>query len=157
MTYVKRSKAKWTITIISFVMSIIMFGAFIFGIFNRPSESTDEVGLFGWGIGNVDENGKVIESKKSIYTKDLQLVSGLKITLDDEATITYKVAFYDEDKNYISVTDSLDDNYDSASTPETAKYFRIIVTPPQIDGEDVKINAFTVNKYAKQLEVIYNK
>lgn len=157
MTERRKHNIKWVITIISFVMSLVMFGAFIFGIFNKSDKTTDDMGLFDWGIGTVDEGGKVVDSKKSAYTKDLESVNGLEITLDDDATVTYKVAFYDEDKNYISVTEVLDENYDATLTPENAKYFRVVVTPYQVDGEDVKINVFNVNKYVKQLDVTFSK
>ena len=154
--YRRKNKARWAITLITFFMTIIMFSTFMFGIINKSSE-TANVGVLGWAIGNVGDDGKIVESKESIYTRQLNLVDGLKITYDDEATVKYKVAFYDEDKKYISTTDALDEDYDSTLTPETAKYFRIIVTPRQVDGENVKINSFTAIKYANQLEIEYVK
>ena len=157
MAKMSKSKKMRIITIISFVMSVVMFGAFLFGIFNKPSETT-EIGLLDWGIGSVDSTtGKAVESYKSIYTKDLATVNGLEITVEDDATLTYKVIFYDEDKGFVSATEALDDDLDATSIPETAKYFRICVTPNQVDGEDVKVNAFSLNKYAKQLNVTFTK
>ena len=154
---ISKAKTKWIITVISFVMSLIMFGAFIFGIFNKPTD-TKELDLLDYGIGTIDSTtGKAVESRKSIYSKDLETVNGLEITVDDDANVTYKVAFYDEDKNFVSVTEALDDNFDVSSIPEGAKFFRLAITPNQVDGEDVKISALNMNKYAKQLEVVFTK
>ena len=154
--YRRKNKARWALTLITFFMTIIMFSTFIFGIINKSSETAD-VGLLGWSVGNVGADGKIVESKESIYTRELNLVEGMEITYADEATVKYKVVFYDEDKNYISTTEDISKDYDSTSTPETAKYFRVIVTPRQVDGENVKINSFTAFKYANQLEIVYNK
>lgn len=154
----KKSKILLWITIISFVMSVIMFGAFIVGLARPSDNNTDTVGTFDYSLGTVDETGKLVESKKSIVQKEMQTVSGMKIELDEEAaTVTYKVSFYDEDKNYISTTEALDEDYNAELTPENASYFRVIITPYQVDGEDVEISVWSINKYAKQLEVSYNK
>ena len=154
----KKSKIILWITVISFIMSAIMFGAFVVGL-ARPSEkNTDTVGRFGYSLGTVDETGKLVESKKSIVQKEMQTVSGMKIELDEEAaTVTYKVSFYDEDKNYISTTEALSADYSAELTPENASYFRVIITPYQVDGEDVELFVWNMSKYTKQLEVSYNK
>ena len=101
--YRRKNKARWAITLITFFMTIIMFSTFMFGIINKSSE-TANVGVLGWAIGNVGDDGKIVESKESIYTRQLNLVDGLKITYDDEATVKYKVAFYDEDSEYLPRT-----------------------------------------------------
>lgn len=157
MSYKRKSKVRWTITIISFVMSIIMFGAFVFGLFTAPPKTTDNVGALDYVIGSIDDSGKMIESYKSIYTKDMHSVSGLKVEVEkDSSFITYKVVFYDEDKNYISATEALANNYDETLAPEGAEYFRVVVTPNQVDGEDVVITALNIKKYSKQIAITYN-
>lgn len=152
-----KSKIKWTITIISFVLSIFLFGAFVINLTNRAPETTDELGRLDYALGTIDEEGKILESKKSMYSKELQLIKGLKIELSENSTITYKIVFYDEDKAYISTTESLDVAYSSDLEVEGAKYFRVIITPFQVDGEDVILTAFNMGKYIDQLEVIFNK
>ena len=156
MTAAKRSKAKWIITIVSFVMSIIMFSAFIFGIFTKPGETTENVGTSDYGFGNIDDAGKVVQSYKAMYMKDMQTVTGLDIEVNDETSVlTYKVVFYDEEKAYVSATETLSDDFDATSIPENAKYFRVVIIPNQIDGEDVILNIFNVSNYAKKLAVSY--
>ena len=154
----KKSKLILWITIISFIMSAVMFGAFVVGLTRPDEDNTDTVGTFGYSLGTVDESGKVVESKKSAIQKEMQTVSGMDIQLDEEtATVTYKVVFYDENKDYISTTESLSADYDAELTPENAKFFRVIITPYQVDGEDVELSVWNMSKYTKQLEVSYNK
>ena len=90
--------------------------------------------------------------------KDTESVEGLTIDIDeDNATISYRVAFYDEEGEFVSITDYLETDYDETVTPETAESFRVLITPDQVDGEDVEINIFTIAKYANQLDVAYSK
>ena len=154
----RRSNIKWKITIISFIMSVIMFTAFVVGLFNPPGSTTETVGVLGYAIGNIDEDGKIVQSYKSMYMKNMQSTSGLEIDLNDETSmITYRVVFYDEDKEFISTTEVLDDDYDTSLTPEEAKFFRVIITPNQVDGDDVVVTALNISKFVKQLAVTYNK
>ena len=83
---------------------------------------------------------------------------GCTIDIDeDNATISYRVVFYDEEGEYLSTTEALETDYDETTTPETAESFRVVITPDQVDGEDVEISIFTMSKYANQLDVAYNK
>ena len=159
MNYARKEKFKWIVMILSFVMSAVMFCTFIFGIVNNSSTSTTAtLSASDYAIGTIDEeSGKILESKKSAYTKQMYDIADVKITLDEEtATVTYKVAYYDEDEKFISVSEELSEDY-ILTAPENAKYFRLVVTPYMVDGEDVSISIFNKSKYVKQLEVIYKK
>lgn len=154
----RNSTLKWIAIALSLVLSIVAVCSAMIGIFKSPSDAPDEVGLFGYSLGTVDESGKVVESKKSAIQKEMQTVNGMDIQLDEEtATVTYKVVFYDENKDYISTTESLSVDYNAELTPENAKYFRVIITPYQVDGEDVTLTLFNKAKYVEQLEVTYKK
>ena len=153
----KKDKMKTLLIVLSFVLSLITTIAVCFGISNA-TKTTQSVSKSEFVLGSVDESGKVIESKKSIVMENAKNVDGLTIDIDEEnATITYRVVFYGEDGEYLSTTESLETDYDATSTPETAETFRVVITPYQVDGEDVKIGYFTINKYAKQLDITYNK
>ena len=84
-------------------------------------------------------------------------VDGIEIKVNDNATITYKVAFYDEDKEFIEMSSALDEDFDIADLPEGAEYFKVVITPNQVDGEDVKITILNVAHYANMLKITYNK
>ena len=153
----KKDKMKTLLIVLSFVLSVITTIAVCFGIANA-TKTTKSVSKSEYVLGSVDESGKVIESKKSIVMENAKNVDGLTIDIDEEnATVSYRVVFYGEDGEYLSTTESLETDYDATSTPETAETFRVVITPYQVDGEDVKIGYFTINKYAKQLEITYNK
>ena len=106
----------------------------------------------------VDENGKRVESKRSIVMKDTRNVDGLTIDIDEEnATVSYRVVFYGVDGEYLSTTESMTTDYEKKDTPDDAETFRVVVTPNKVDGEDVEIGVLDVGKYASQLAVTYKK
>lgn len=152
----KTNKSKWIVTLVAFLLiAAVLVG---FGVKISQQEKTVTLNSFGYSVGGVNSTtGKVIETKKSIYTKNLGNVAGMEIEIGEDATITYKVAFYDEDKDFISMTDAQSDDFDNANIPELAKYFRVVITPNQVDGEDVTINTLSIAKYANMLKITYNK
>ena len=138
-------------------MSVVALLSATFGIFGNKGEDVNEVGRFDWVLGTVNEDGKMVDSKQNIVTEALYELTGAEIAIDKDANVTYKVVFYDEDKNYVSMTEALDADFDATKIPEKAVYFRVIVTPSEVDGEAVKINPLFINKYAKQLEITLAK
>lgn len=121
-------------------------------------EKTKNVGFTNYAIGDVSvEDGKILESKQHIYTKGHLKTQDIEITLDEDATITYKVYFYDEDKEFISATNALNADYTANSTPEGAKYCRVVITPAQVDGEAVTVTAFNMAKYTSQVKIVVTK
>lgn len=156
MTTKKKNKLKWFLTITSVILSIATLVAVCVGLKNLTD--TKSVSKSDYAIGTINETGKIVESKQSAYMKDAESVDGLVIEIDEEtATITYKVAFYDEDGKFISMTENQDADFDTTNIPETADTFRVVVTPYQVDGENVELNIFNVGKYTSQLDVSFNK
>ena len=157
MTERKKSKLKMVLSIVSVVLSVMTLIALVIGL-NNIATSTKNVSNSDYAIGTISEAGKIVESKQSAYMKDAESVDGLVIELDeDTATITYKVAFYDEDGKFISMTESLDADFDATNIPENADTFRVVITPYQVDGENVELNIFNMGKYVSQLDVSFNK
>jgi len=157
MTEKKKGKLKWLLTIVSVVLSVATLVAVCVGL--GKIADTKKVDNGDYAIGTiVAESGKIVESKQSAYMKDAESVDGLVIEIDEEtATITYKVAFYDEDGKFISMTDELESDFDATTIPETADTFRVVITPYQVDGENVELNIFNMGKYTSQLDVSFNK
>ena len=155
----RKYKFRWTITIISFVMSLVMFGAFLFNIFTRPGETTETLGRSDYSIAAVDAtSGKIVESKLSIVSKKLNTIDDLDIDLADDATISYKLFFYDEDEKILTTKGTTGDlTGETFEVPEGAVYFRIMITPAQVDGEPVELSMWNVGKYIKQIEVTFAK
>ena len=109
-----------------------------------------EVSASAYAVGTINDRGVAEESEASIYTKDFINAEGLRCTLDEEAEITYKVYFYDADKEFISATDELSADLTDADIPETAEYAKIVITP--VDDED-GVSFLEKSGYAKQLMV----
>lgn len=105
------------------------------------------------------ENGLYEETETSIYTKEAFECKGLTIKLDFDHDVTYQVFFYEEDGDFISSTEVLDERYDE-EIPTGATHARIEVTPQWTnveDEDDRKINWFNKIKFANQLNIEVDK
>ena len=153
----KNERLQWLLIALALLMCVATIVGIVVGS-HVAVDTTDEVGIYDYSLGTIDATGKIVESKKSIYTDAMQTVEGLTIELDEEtANISYKVAFYNEDEEFISLTEAMTEDFDAANIPEGAAFFRVVITPNQVDGEDVIVTVFNSAKYAKQLDVSYSK
>ena len=144
---------KWVVTFVLIAMlSIAVIFAFV-KIDKNEKTRTLGTSSFTYSIGLLDSEGEYKQGTSSIYLKDYYSVDGLTIELKDKATVTYKLFFYDEDKEFVDMTSDLSLSYDSTSTPATAEYFRIMITPTN----DAEVSFFEIDDYAKQLTVSINK
>lgn len=112
-----------------------------------------------FAIGGLDSNGEYEKSEASIYTEEAFECKGLTIKLDFDHDVTYQVFFYEEDGDFISSTEVLDERYDE-EVPTGATHARIEVTPQWTDVEDEddrKINWFNKYKFANQLNIEVDK
>lgn len=157
MASIKKKDVTVWVSIISILLSLVTaFGIFIG--FKYDKQTTINVKYNDYGIGMIADTGKIVDSKQSAYTKDLMAVDGLTIEIDEvTATVTYKVAFYDAEEEFISMTGDLSTDYDSTQIPDNAEFFRIMITPYAVDGEPVKLNIFNMGKYTSQLDVSFAK
>ena len=151
MTIALKRKGKIALIVISVILSLVSLVATIVGFSNLATTRT--IKATDYAIGTINETGNIVDSKKSTYLKDMVTIEDMEITIDEDAQITYKLVFYDEEEKYISTTESLAKDYDVSTTPENAKYFRVVITPNQVDEEDVKLNFFNVRKYTNMLEI----
>lgn len=147
------SNIKWIITFVLIAMlSVAVIFAFV-KIDKNEKTKTLGTNIFTYAIGLLDAEGEYEQGTSSIYMKDYYSVDGLTVELKDKATVTYKLFFYDEDKEFIDMTSDLSLSYDSSSTPATAEYFRIMITPTN----DAEVSFFEIDDYAEQLTVSINK
>lgn len=144
---------KWiiTFTLLSLLLVSVVFA---FVKIDR-NEKTKKLGTnsFTYAIGLLNEEGEYEQGTSSIYLKDFCSVDGLTVEVKEKATVTYKLFFYDEDKEFLSATSDLSLNYDSASIPSSAEYFKIMITPTN----DAEVSFFEISGYASQLTVSVNK
>ena len=154
--HIKKDRVKWVIVFSAIVLIIIAIAALFVGFCKTQPVRT--ITSADYSICAIDETtGEVVESDKSITMKDVKNIDGLKIVLKEDSNVKYKVAFFDESKTFISVSDEMNVSFDNSAIPETAKYFKITITPNQVDGEDVIIDLSNVSTYANQLTVSFNK
>ena len=154
--HVRSDKFKWIITTLAF---ILIAGVLISVCVNLNGLHTSKkVVNSDYAITSISSTtGKNVDSKLHIAMKDKQTVDGLEIKLGENPQITYKVAFYDEDGAFVSMTDAQSTDFDNANIPATATQFRVEITPNQVDGEDVKVTLFNMNNYIAQITITYNK
>lgn len=155
LTEKKKNNLKWGLTIVSIILSIVTLVSLCVGLGNiattRTLKSTD------YGIGTISATGIVQDSKQNIYSKDTYSVEDMVIELEENASITYKLAFYNIDGEFVSMTDAQSADFDTTNVPATATEFRILITPNAVDGEAVELNIFNMGKYVSQLKVTINK
>lgn len=155
MTATKRSKASLVVSIVAVLLSVLTVLGLAIGIGNSKITSTN-VKAFDYKNGAINESGKVIESNESAVLKSTKTVKDMSIELDEEtATITYKVAFYDEEGNFLSMTQAQSGDFDVTAVPENASTFNVMITPNDVDGDAVKLDMFNRGKYVKQLKISF--
>lgn len=142
------------ITILMFILiGILSVGLISVALKLDDSIKTRDVKASEYIIGSLGSTGKDVESTGSIVTEDLINVSGLTITVKEDANVTYKLFFYDNEKEFISASEELDSDTNSTTVVEGAKYFRIMITPEN----DSEVSLTEISKYANRLTVTVNK
>lgn len=143
---------KW---VIIFLIAIGSIGAVItlFVLLDRQTTVT-EIGPEAYTIATLNENGEQTDGDTSIVTRSAFTTDGLKVEIEDEATVTYTLYFYGAENEFISKTAALSEDFDG-SIPENAETAKIVITP--IEDEDGKVELTEVLGYAGQVTVTVNK
>ena len=148
-----KTNLKWLVT---FVMIALLSLATIFAFVKiDKNETTKTLGsnAFTYSIGIIAEDGEIKQGTSSIYMKNLNEVDGLKVELEEDATVTYSIFFYNAEENLVDKKVDLTSNFDSSEIPADAEFFRILVTPIN----DAEVSIFELNGYVSQLTVTINK
>ena len=114
--------------------------------------TTETLASIDYKIGALDEDGKFDDSKASIVTKDFNTVDGLTVEFNEDAEVTVRIFFYDEEEEFLSATEELSSDYTFVET-ESVEYFKIVITPT----DDEEITLFEKGGYVKQLKVTFDK
>lgn len=158
-------RIKWK-NIISVVLVGVLLVASVAVVGSVFGKDTKTISSTAFAVGGINEQGNYAESKTSIYTKDMFECQGLSIEPDFEATGTYKVFYYDSNKNFVGATNELnaeDGVYTKGDTFAIAQYARIMITPdvPTDDEgnevEDFKIRFYEATSYASDYTITVSK
>lgn len=134
-------------------MLVALIGGVTYAIVRvAQKDETKEISSLAYKIGALDDNGAFVKNTASIVSKDFISSDGLTIKLQENAEVSYKVYFYDADKNFVSASEAQSADY-AGTIPENSKYAKIVVTPLH----DAEVSIFEICGYAKQLTVTVNK
>ena len=150
----KRIRVKRELRTIASIIALILITIALIGGISfvvRKAEEYKKRIYPVFAVGSLGANGQYVESKESIYTKNLIECDGLKTTLAFNNTVKYSIFFYDEKENFIVSENNLSGIYEERL--EIAKYCRIMITPV----EDNDIKWYEITKYSKQLKIEVNK
>ena len=151
----KNSKFKKILCVVLVIGAVVGIGALV-NSFARNDYKTVRSSEFS--VGALDENGKYVEDKQSIYTKDAFECIGLRIEPDFESNVTYDVYYYDYNETLVEVKSGLDSVYDEDFP--LAKLARIVIhpeIPSDVKEKDFKIASWEINSYAKNLKITVDK
>ena len=161
----KFKKINWRGILSAILVGVLLVGS-VAGLGAVFGKDTKNISSTAFSVGAIDENGNYVKSDVSIYTKDLFECQGLSIEPDFEATGTYRVFYYSEDKNFIGSTDALnaaDGVYNKGAEYAFATYARVMITPEvpvDEDGneeEEFKIRFYEAVSYASDYTISVNK
>ena len=152
------------------ILSLVLIGALLVGsiaglnaIINNDTKKLSP-SLFS--VGSINAQGNYEKSNLSVYTKEMFACDGLTIEPDFEANGTYRVFYYDNNKNFMGATplmESEDGIYKTEAEYRFARYARIVITPdtPADDNgdevEDFKIRSYNVSTYVRDYTITVNK
>ncbi len=147
-----KDKIKWIVTAI--LIGILSIGLFGLGLKVMSNETTKtyQGSMFTYEIGTLDSEGAFVKDTSTTITKDFIKTDGLTIELQKNATVTYDVHFFTEDKEFISSVSDLSADFDG-TIPDGAEFVKISVTPVN----DAEVDLFEINGYVKQLTITVNK
>ncbi|MBQ8686112.1 MAG: hypothetical protein IJ514_08075 [Clostridia bacterium] len=154
----KAGKMKWTTKLLIFLSAVAMIAMTvtlcIFGARINKLDKTDELSARnGWEKGLLAADGGEVRGTISIRSKNFVPINGLKVDLRDNAGITYRIFFYDENQVFISATEELVVDYDVSQLPELAEYARFMITPMN----DPEVSRSEISEYASELTVEWTK
>lgn len=107
-----------------------------------------------YDVGNLGTDGKFVDDKGTLYTKDAFACYGLQVKPNFDSTVNYQIFYYDILDNYVSSTSVMSDGY-SGEAPVNGAYARIVIEPK--NDEDGKISLTERVKYPSQITVKVKK
>ena len=146
-----KRKNKWK-SIIGAVLGIALLVGSVAGVAAFAGKDTKNISSSAFSVGGIDANGEYVETKDSIFTKEMFLCQGLTVEPDFTLDSTYSIYFYNYDGLFLESFEDLTDKFVNR-VPELAKYARISID--SADGEDLKW--YEIASVAKRLKITVDK
>ncbi len=152
------AKMKWTTKLIIFVVTLVIIALTIWlavlGARVNKLDKTDELSARNdYEKGMLAEDGGEMRGTIAIRSKDFVPINGLNVDIRDNAGITYRIFFYDENQVFLESTAELAVDYDMSQLPELAKYARFMIKPVN----DPEVSRSEIKEYASELTVEWAK
>lgn len=146
-----KSKKRKFRAIISTFLCLALLGGAVFGISKLLKNDSDTVEIknSAFAVGGLDEEGKYVENKQTLYTKEMFRCDGLTVELDKDCSSTYQIFFYNYFGEFLTSTAVLSEDFDEELETGSV-YAKIVVIPEIPEGEkvaDFKISFFEKAKY----------
>ena len=110
---------------IKLLFAVLLIGGIIFACVKLFDRDTKTISMFDFEVGAIDESGNYTQSKQSIYTKEMFPCAGLNVEPSFEYSGTYRIFFYNMDRDFISSTENLTKVY-TEKIPDAARYARVM-------------------------------
>lgn len=135
------------------LLSVLVLSLLVsFGIRLGTSQSYTSLTSNDYVVGTLDASGKLKKDPTSFVTEDFIAIDGLEITVDEDSKVSYKLYFFNENKELISATNSWGVDY-NGTIPEDAEFFKLSIT----HESDTDISLADIINYSSQVNVKFYK
>ena len=125
-------------------------------------EKTKDLGVTAFELGTLNaEDGKEAKSDFAIRSLYQKADKFNKITLAEDADVTYQIFYFNADKKFIGKSNALSaettelaDKFTVSGATENVRYYRVVVIVPDTKDEVTILN---MGKYLEQITVTINK
>ncbi|MBQ2734927.1 MAG: hypothetical protein IJF33_03760 [Clostridia bacterium] len=141
-------RGKWR-EIISACLAVLFVAGAIAGVASIAGRKTRTIGGSAYAVGEIDSaTGQYVNSTDAIYTKEMFECQGLTIEPDFESKAEYRVFFYNVDGIYLTCSETKSiASFEPSEVPIAAKYARVCIYPPHVDGDGLPVDDFKIRFY----------
>lgn len=141
-------RGKWR-EIISAGLAVLFVAGAIAGVASIAGRKTRTINGTAYAVGEIDSaTGQYVNSTDAIYTKEMFECQGLTIEPDFESKVEYRVFFYNVDGIYLTCSETKSiASFEPSEVPIAAKYARVCIYPPHVDGDGLPVDDFKIRFY----------
>lgn len=146
MARYNKGKAKNVAIVVLSTLLVVSSGALTI---NLLKDDTKTLKSTSYTIAAVNSEGEVDKDKNTALVTGFVKADDMEIEISENATVTYKVHYYNADKEYLSSSTTFATDYVEGELVEGTKYARVEITPT----EDNYISIWEKSEYVSQVTV----